>query len=72
LKPLVLEQSEELKAIGSSLGVWTNGWKALEALGVADSLREKFDKIARCVNYASVPGLSKDAEMMAIYASICN
>jgi 2-polyprenyl-6-methoxyphenol hydroxylase-like FAD-dependent oxidoreductase len=75
LKSLVLEQSEELKAIGGSIGIWSNGWKALEALGVADGLREKHSKIAKCVNSVSFPGRLADIKAMTIretYASICN
>ncbi|MCO5591580.1 hypothetical protein L7F22_045567 [Adiantum nelumboides] len=42
IKSRVLEQSPTLRITGAALGVWTNGWHALEALGVADDLREQF------------------------------
>lgn len=42
VKPVLFEQSEQLRTAGSTIGVWTNAWKALETLGVADKLREKF------------------------------
>ncbi|KAI5071121.1 hypothetical protein GOP47_0013372 [Adiantum capillus-veneris] len=46
IKSLLLEQAEQLRTAGAAIGLWTNAWKALEALGVADSLRKKFIKIA--------------------------
>nr|GME00114.1 monooxygenase 2-like [Ipomoea batatas] len=39
LKSLVLESSESLRAGGFGLMLWNNAWRALDALGVADSLR---------------------------------
>ncbi|KAI5054915.1 hypothetical protein GOP47_0030060 [Adiantum capillus-veneris] len=45
IKSRVLEQSPTLRVTGAALGIWTNGWRALEALGVADDLREKFVQI---------------------------
>ncbi|MCO5596814.1 hypothetical protein L7F22_050884 [Adiantum nelumboides] len=51
IKPLVLEQAERLRTAGSVIGLWTNAWKALEALGVADSLRKTFVKVSGCDFY---------------------
>ncbi|XP_074590729.1 monooxygenase 2-like [Curcuma longa] len=39
LRSLVLESSDTLRAAGFALTVWTNAWRALDALGVGDSLR---------------------------------
>lgn len=46
VKSVILEQKERLRTAGSTIGIWTNAWKALEALGVADSLRDKFVKLS--------------------------
>ncbi|MCO5583018.1 hypothetical protein L7F22_036924 [Adiantum nelumboides] len=46
VKPMLLEQSDRLRIAGSSIGIWSNAWRALEALGVADSLRSKFLKLS--------------------------
>ncbi|XP_038974090.1 monooxygenase 2-like [Phoenix dactylifera] len=40
VRSLVLESSESLRAAGFGLSIWTNGWRALDALGVGDSLRQ--------------------------------
>lgn len=39
LKSLVLERGSTLRTTGAALNLWTNAWKALHALGVADDLR---------------------------------
>ncbi|KAG6529252.1 hypothetical protein ZIOFF_011448 [Zingiber officinale] len=39
LSSLVLESSDTLRAAGFALTVWNNAWRALDALGVGDSLR---------------------------------
>lgn len=39
LKSLVLERGSTLRATGAALNLWTNAWKALHTLGVADDLR---------------------------------
>ncbi|KAG9448811.1 hypothetical protein H6P81_008776 [Aristolochia fimbriata] len=56
LRSLVLEKSETLRAHGTTIGIHTNGWRALHQLGVADELRTKAGIIlnrdggeARCV-----------------------
>lgn len=41
LKSLVLESSESLRITGFALTLWTNAWKALDAVGIGDSLRQK-------------------------------
>ncbi|EOY24218.1 FAD/NAD(P)-binding oxidoreductase family protein isoform 1 [Theobroma cacao] len=42
---LVLEQAESLRTGGSSLTLFKNGWRVLDAIGVADSLRSQFLEI---------------------------
>ncbi|KAK8945682.1 hypothetical protein KSP40_PGU015623 [Platanthera guangdongensis] len=39
IRSLVLESSESLRAAGFAILTWPNAWRALDALGVADSLR---------------------------------
>ncbi|ERM96428.1 hypothetical protein AMTR_s00001p00248080 [Amborella trichopoda] len=47
LKSLILESHDALRTAGFALTVWTNAWKVLEALGVADTLRQQHVKIQR-------------------------
>ncbi|XP_021298941.1 uncharacterized protein LOC110427700 isoform X2 [Herrania umbratica] len=42
---LVLEQAESLRTGGTSLTLFKNGWRVLDAIGVADSLRSQFLEI---------------------------
>jgi 2-polyprenyl-6-methoxyphenol hydroxylase-like FAD-dependent oxidoreductase len=42
VKVLVLEQSGGLRTEGTSLSLFPNAWRALDALGVADKLRGSF------------------------------
>ncbi len=41
LPVLLLEREGGLPAGGSALGIWTNGWRALDALGAGDALRRQ-------------------------------
>lgn len=41
LRSIVLESSESLRITGFALGLWTNAWRALDALGIGDSLRQQ-------------------------------
>ncbi|KAG0606879.1 hypothetical protein M758_9G175700 [Ceratodon purpureus] len=45
VKALVLEQSGGLRTEGTSLSLFPNAWRALDALGVADKLRGSFINI---------------------------
>lgn len=38
---MVLEKGDKLRATGATIGIYTNGWKALDQLGVGKQLREK-------------------------------
>lgn len=42
IKSLVLERSSELRAFGTALHIFQNGWRALEVLGVADKLDKPY------------------------------
>ncbi|KAK4434650.1 Monooxygenase 2 [Sesamum alatum] len=41
IRTLVLESSDGLRITGFALTMWTNAWRALDALGIGDSLRAK-------------------------------
>ncbi|KAK8561216.1 hypothetical protein V6N13_149615 [Hibiscus sabdariffa] len=41
IRSLVLESSERLRLTGFALNTWTNAWKALDAVGIAESLRHQ-------------------------------
>ncbi|RWR79262.1 FAD/NADP-binding oxidoreductase family protein [Cinnamomum micranthum f. kanehirae] len=55
LRSLVLESSESLRVTGYAFTTWTNAWKALDALGIGDYLRQQHDQLqsgnheVRCV-----------------------
>ncbi|XVE93891.1 hypothetical protein REPUB_Repub01dG0233200 [Reevesia pubescens] len=38
---LVLESSDKLRRTGFALSTWSNAWKALDAVGISDSLRQQ-------------------------------
>ncbi|PON79891.1 FAD-binding domain containing protein [Trema orientale] len=40
IRSVVLERSEKIRARGAAIIVQPNGWRALDQLGVASSLRE--------------------------------
>jgi hypothetical protein len=39
LRPLVLERAPALRGEGSAIALWSNAWRALDALGVGDATR---------------------------------
>ncbi|XP_072955964.1 monooxygenase 2-like isoform X2 [Typha angustifolia] len=41
VRSLVLEASEVLRISGFALTIWTNAWRALDVLGVGDSIRQQ-------------------------------
>lgn len=42
---MVLESSHSLRTTGYAFTTWVNAWKALDVLGVGDSLREKYQRL---------------------------
>ncbi|XP_020581654.1 uncharacterized protein LOC110025489 [Phalaenopsis equestris] len=59
IRTLVLESSDSLRASGFALTIWANAWKALDVLGVADSLRQTHLPLQRIVaNSASSGGMT--------------
>lgn len=49
IRSLVLESADCLRTTGFALGIWPNGWRALDAIGVGHILRQKHTKITRIV-----------------------
>ncbi|XVE48831.1 hypothetical protein DITRI_Ditri01bG0034000 [Diplodiscus trichospermus] len=41
IRSLVLESSDKLRAAGFALSTWSNAWKALDAVGISDYLRQQ-------------------------------
>ncbi|XWS67721.1 hypothetical protein CRYUN_Cryun04dG0029800 [Craigia yunnanensis] len=41
IRSLVLESSDRLRTTGFALTTWSNAWKALDAVGISDSLRQQ-------------------------------
>lgn len=41
IRSIVLESSESLRVTGFAFTVWANAWKALDAVGIGDSLRQQ-------------------------------
>ncbi|CAN1342321.1 Monooxygenase 3 [Linum perenne] len=56
IRTLVLESSPSLRVTGFSMGVWTNAWKAMDALGVGDSLRRKHQLLDGLVAASTITG----------------
>ncbi|CAL0300520.1 unnamed protein product [Lupinus luteus] len=56
IQSLVLESSESLRAAGFALATWTNGWKALDAVGVGDILRHQHVQIHGNVTTSLITG----------------
>ena len=43
----VYESTPDLRSEGSGIGIWSNGWKALDELGVGDELRSRYLPLSR-------------------------
>ncbi|KAJ4957105.1 hypothetical protein NE237_013888 [Protea cynaroides] len=56
LQSLVLESSDSLRATGFALVTWPNAWKALDAVGIGDSLREHHVQLDGFVAASTVSG----------------
>ncbi|OIT38719.1 PREDICTED: uncharacterized protein LOC109239045 [Nicotiana attenuata] len=56
LRSLVLESSDSLRTSGFALALWTNAWRALDALGVGDSLRQRSLQFSRFEAFSAVSG----------------
>ncbi|KAM1243591.1 hypothetical protein ACFX2G_035827 [Malus domestica] len=57
IRSLVLESSDSLRTTGFALTTWTNAWKALDALGIGDSLRQQHVTLDGNVTSSRITGL---------------
>ncbi|KAE8008786.1 hypothetical protein FH972_005262 [Carpinus fangiana] len=55
---LVLESWDGLRNTGFALTLWTNAWKVLDAVGIADSLRQQHFLIQGTVVVSTISGLT--------------
>ncbi|RZC46511.1 hypothetical protein C5167_039451 [Papaver somniferum] len=58
LKSMVLESWENLRVTGFAFGTFTNAWKALDALGIGDTLREQHILLRGSVATSMISGIS--------------
>ncbi|KAK4259857.1 hypothetical protein QN277_006147 [Acacia crassicarpa] len=56
VRSLVLESSNTLRASGFAFATWTNAWKALDALGVGDILRQQHLQLHGLVTTSLIKG----------------
>ncbi|XP_020212038.1 monooxygenase 2 isoform X2 [Cajanus cajan] len=56
LHSLVLESSDNLRVTGFAMNTWENGWKALDAVGVGDLLRQQHIQVNGNVTTSLVTG----------------
>ncbi|KAK3008521.1 hypothetical protein RJ639_013229 [Escallonia herrerae] len=67
LRSLVLESSDNSRSTGFALTLWTNAWRALDAVGIGDSLRQRSVQLrgreseARCVERKDLLGTLVEA-----------
>ncbi|XP_057817690.2 monooxygenase 2-like [Cryptomeria japonica] len=59
----VLEQASSLRVTGASLTIWDNGWRALDALGVGESLRRKHTQLKRIDTLSTTSSLTKSIDL---------
>ncbi|MCE2055731.1 hypothetical protein HAX54_043310 [Datura stramonium] len=57
VRSTVLESSDSLRTSGFALALWTNAWRALDALGVGDSLRQRSLHFTRFQAFSADSGL---------------
>ncbi|XP_050263366.1 monooxygenase 3-like isoform X8 [Quercus robur] len=61
IQSLVLESSSSLRITGFAIGIWTNGWKALDAVGIGDSLRQQHKQIYGNLATSTISGVQTAA-----------
>jgi len=64
LKSVVLERSDSLRATGTALVMWPNAWKALDALGIADTLRPNYPLLDGIRGFSNCSGVQKDIQLI--------
>lgn len=63
-KSLVLERSDSLRATGAAIGVFANGWRALDQLGVGDKLRQTAACMERACDIWIDKGKKKETTLL--------
>lgn len=58
VRSLVLESADSLRTSGFALGIWTNGWRALDALAIGHTLRAKHHKLSGIVTTSVNSGIN--------------
>ncbi|KAL2476982.1 FAD/NAD(P)-binding oxidoreductase family protein [Forsythia ovata] len=58
IRSLVLESSDRLRTTGFAFTMWTNAWKALDAISIGDVLRQKHNELSGILTISVVSGLS--------------
>ncbi|KAK6143357.1 hypothetical protein DH2020_023705 [Rehmannia glutinosa] len=58
IQSLVLESADRLRTTGFAFIMWTNAWKALDAIGIGDILRAKHNKLTGIVSTSVNSGLT--------------
>ncbi|KAK9987713.1 hypothetical protein SO802_027952 [Lithocarpus litseifolius] len=61
IRSLVLESSDSLRVTGFALSTWTNAWKALDAVGIGDSLRQQHKQVYANLSTSIVSGVQTAA-----------
>ncbi|KAJ6368855.1 hypothetical protein OIU78_001264 [Salix suchowensis] len=56
IRSLVLESSASLRVSGFALATWKNAWRALDAVGIGDSLRQQHEQLDGLVATSTVSG----------------
>ncbi|KAA8537482.1 hypothetical protein F0562_027090 [Nyssa sinensis] len=71
LRSLVLESSENLRITGFALTLWTNAWRALDAVGIGDSLRQHSLQLQGLRVATAVSDLPTETSLEGDYESRC-
>ncbi|CAH9097021.1 unnamed protein product [Cuscuta epithymum] len=67
VRSLVVESSEGLRNTGFALSLWTNGWRALDALGIGDCLRQHSLQISEYQVFSADSGLPTAAAPLHLH-----
>ncbi|KAI9096028.1 hypothetical protein K1719_026175 [Acacia pycnantha] len=65
VRSLVLESSNNLRVTGFALSIWTNAWKALDALGIGNILRQQHLQLRGNVSTSLITGQQKSSTALA-------
>lgn len=57
IQSLVLESSDSLRVTGFAFTTWTNAWRAMDEIGIGDSLRRQHDQLSGLVASSTISGL---------------